>query len=86
MATPNLDRINEIKRAEVNDLRAENKRLWEAWKETAIAWNVCASIHREYAKGKDPFYKTRQADLMRRAENARAIFGANPLTGPAETK
>jgi hypothetical protein len=42
----------------------------DGWKEAAIAWRVCASIHREYAKGKDPFFKTRQADFVRHGNAA----------------
>jgi len=42
----------------------------EGWKEAAIAWRVCASIHREYAKGKDPLFKTRQADFVRHGNDA----------------
>jgi hypothetical protein len=45
---------------------------FEGWKEAAIAWAVCASIHREYAKGKDPFYTTRQSDFVKHEEAARA--------------
>lgn len=51
----------------------------EGWKEAAIAWEVCASIHREYAKKKDPFFTTRQADFIKHAEAARA-----PAPAPAE--
>lgn len=46
----------------------------EGWKEATIAWEVCASIHREYAKKKDPFFTTRQADFVRRTEAARAAL------------
>ena len=46
----------------------------DGWKEATIAWEVCASIHREYAKKKDPFFTTRQADFMRHAEAARAAL------------
>lgn len=46
----------------------------DAWKEAAIAWEVCASIHREYAKGKDAVYKTRQNDFKGHADNARAKY------------
>jgi len=42
------------------------------WKEATIAWTVCASIHREYAKGKDPFFKTRQADFIRHMNAAQS--------------
>jgi hypothetical protein len=49
---------------------AEIAELREGWKEAAIAWAVCASIHREYAKGKDPFYKTRQGDFTKHEEAA----------------
>ena len=43
----------------------------EGWKEAAIAWAVCASIHEEYAKGKDALYTTRHADFVRHHEDAR---------------
>ena len=43
------------------------------WQEATIAWAVCASIHREYAKGKDPFYKTRQSDFTRHEAASRAM-------------
>ncbi len=42
------------------------------WKEATIAWEVCASIHRQWAKGKDALFSTRQADFVRHAETARA--------------
>ena len=55
----------------------------EGWKEATIAWEVCASIHREYAKKKDPFFTTRQSDFVRHAEAARAaMLAAAPA--PAE--
>lgn len=41
------------------------KESLEGWKEALIALRVCASLHREYAKGKDPFFKTRQDDFER---------------------
>ena len=44
---------------------------YEGWKEAAIAWEVCGSIHEQYAKGKDPFYKTRHSDFVRHADDAR---------------
>lgn len=46
----------------------------EGWKEAAIAWEVCASVHLRYAKGKDALFKTRQADFLRHAEEARARY------------
>ena len=46
----------------------------EGWKEAAIAWAVCASIHREYCTGKDPFFTTRQADFVRHENDARAML------------
>lgn len=48
------------------------------WKEAAIAWEVCASIHREYGKGKDPFFNTRQGDFVKHANDARAMLAAAP--------
>jgi len=50
----------------------------EGWKEAAIAWEVCASIHRSYCKGKDPLYSTRQADFVKHAKDARAMLAAAP--------
>ena len=59
------------------------ERVTEGYKEAAIAWAVCASIHREYAKGRDPFYKTRQADYVKAQEAARiqALRAAQEGTG-----
>lgn len=48
----------------------------EGWKEAAIAWEVCASIHRKWAKGRDALFNTRQADFTRHAEEARAAYRA----------
>ena len=50
----------------------------EGWVEAAIAWEVCASIHRKWAKGKDALYSTRQADFVKHAEHARAMLAAAP--------
>ena len=52
------------------------------WKEAAIAWEVCASIHREYGKGKDPFFNTRQGDFVKHANDARAMLAAAPEAKP----
>lgn len=41
------------------------------WLEAAIAWEVCASLHRQYCKGKDDLFTTRQSDFVKHAENAR---------------
>ena len=57
---------------------AEIKRLRAGWKEAAIAWSVCASIHREYAKGKDPLFKTRQGDFAMHADEARRALEPKP--------
>lgn len=54
----------------------------DGWKEAAIAWEVCASIHREYGKGKDPFFNTRQGDFVKRANDARAMLAAAPEAKP----
>ena len=51
------------------------------WLEAAIAWEVCASLHREYAKGKDALFTTRQADFVKHANNARTI-AAEPVDEP----
>ena len=41
------------------------------WLEAAIAWEVCASLHRHYCKGKDALFTTRQSDFVTHAEDAR---------------
>lgn len=41
------------------------------WLEAAVAWEVCASIHRSYAKGKDAVFNTRQGDYVRHGDDAR---------------
>jgi len=41
------------------------------WKEAAIAWEVCGSIHEAFAKKKDALYSTRHLDFERHAEDAR---------------
>lgn len=50
----------------------------DGWKEAAIAWEVCGSLHREYAKGKDPFFKKRQEDFVKHANDARTMLAAAP--------
>lgn len=42
------------------------------WSEAARAWSVCASVHRSYCKGRDPFFTTRQADFTAHELDARA--------------
>ena len=54
----------------------------DGWKEAAIAWEVCGSLHREYAKGKDPFFKKRQEDFVKHANDARAMIAAAPEAKP----
>lgn len=43
----------------------------DGWKEAAIAWEVCRSIHERFAKGKDALYTTRQGDFKKHHEDAR---------------
>jgi len=68
------DAYPESKRSDMRAaLKAVAPMLIAPWaKEATIAWTVCASIHREYAKGRDPFFKTRQADFVKAADKARA--------------
>jgi hypothetical protein len=49
-------------------------KLADVMKESTIAWTVCASIHREYGKGKDPLFTTRQGDFTRHEETCRAEY------------
>lgn len=59
----------------------------EGWKEAAIAWEVCASIHRDMVGPKrDALYTTRQADFVRDAEKALARINAAMGTPPADNK
>lgn len=45
-----------------------------AWKEAAIAWAVCASIHRAFGANRDPLFRTRQQDFTRHEEEARVQY------------
>lgn len=51
--------------------RNSDNALAEGWKEAAIAWEVCASVHRAWGKGRDALFTTRQADYLRHAQMAR---------------
>lgn len=51
--------------------RNSDNALAEGWKEAAIAWEVCASVHRAWGKGRDALFTTRQADYRRHAQMAR---------------
>lgn len=44
------------------------------WKEAAIAWNVCASVHSQWGKGKDALFTKRQEDYVRHYEEARTKY------------
>ena len=56
----------------------------DGWKEAAIAWEVCASIHRQWAKGKDALFTTRQGDFVKHANDARAL--AHQAAAPVDTR
>lgn len=55
-------------RAEIERLQTDSSR---GWLEAAIAWEVCASIHQTWAKGKDALFTTRHADFVKHASDAR---------------
>lgn len=48
--------------------------LVEALGDATVAWTVCASIHREYCKGRDPFFTTRQQDFTHHENEAREKY------------
>jgi hypothetical protein len=52
-------------------LRAMVAEQRAGWKEAAVAWACCDSIHSSYAKGKDPFFKTRHKDFLNGVSKAR---------------
>lgn len=52
--------------------------LLMGWRNAAVAWDVCASIHRAYGKGRDALFTTRQQDYLRHAADARAKYLAIP--------
>ena len=59
------------------DLISLSKSEQDGWKEAAIAWEVCASIHEKWAKGKDTLYSTRHADFEKHADDARRKLPPN---------
>ena len=69
---------SELEHGTVFYTTTQPQQIPEGWKEAAIAWEVCASIHRSYCKGKDPLYSTRQADFVKHAKDARAMLAAAP--------
>ena len=44
--------------------------LEKVWLDASLAWRICASVHREFARGKDSLFNTRQADFLRHAEES----------------
>jgi hypothetical protein len=56
------------------DIAALREARTAAIKEAVIAWSVCASIHREYAKGRDALYTTRQSDFVKHENDCRDIL------------
>lgn len=71
-------------------LRQQADAIEGGWKEAAIAWEVCGSIHEKWAKGKDALYSTRHADFVKHATAARErlthnveFSGGAPLYGAA---
>jgi len=50
----------------------------DGWLEATIAWEVCASIHEKFAKGKDALYKKRHADFVKHLDDCRAKAIAAP--------
>lgn len=61
------------------DLISLSKSEQDGWKEAAIAWEVCTSIHEKWAKGKDTLYSTRHADFEKHADDARRKLPPNAL-------
>ena len=77
-ATDAIDRLGialRIKTEEhqccTEDLMALRNNEQDGWKEAAIAWEVCSSIHNKWAKGKDALYSTRHEDFVKHADDAR---------------
>jgi hypothetical protein len=89
-ATDTIDRLGialRIKTEEhqccTEDLMALRNNEQEGWKEAAIAWEVCSSIHNKWAKGKDALYSTRHEDFVKHADDARKKLTHNaPHEGP----
>ena len=70
----------------LRELAADSTHEPDGWLEAAVAWEVCASIHQTWAKGKDALFTTRHADFVRHADDARrkhAAVSANRSNGEA---
>lgn len=98
LLTHGMDALDEIRRLEIalrikteehqccsEDLMELRKSEQEGWKEAAIAWEVCASIHNKWAKGKDALYSTRHADFVKHADDARRKLTHNAEVSGAGT-
>ena len=88
-ATDAIDRLGIALRIKTDEHQCCTEDLMElrnneqdGWKEAAIAWEVCSSIHNEWAKGKDALYSTRHKDFVKHADDARRKLTHNAaLTG-----
>jgi hypothetical protein len=54
--------------------------LMAGWQEAAMAWRTCVSIHRAFARGKDPSFAKSQQDFAQRAATANGK--CTVITGP----
>jgi hypothetical protein len=64
--------------AEITTALAQPEPTGDGWLEATIAWEVCASIHEKFAKGKDALYKKRHADFVKHLDECRAKAIAAP--------
>lgn len=66
------DKITADLRPDPNAYPVPIPQVTGGWLDAAVAWEVCASVHATWAKGKDAMFKTRNKDYLNHAERARA--------------
>lgn len=73
-ASNNIEELSIISDTISRNIDEMKDELTKAWKEAAVAWSCCASIHNEFAKKRDTLFTIRQKDFVQRKENAQEHY------------